>query len=379
LFGIDSVESIEDEIKRLSSNRILLVIDPKVNKLSISEKIKGPLKRSKSKIMTYDKIPSEPTEEIANNLADFVRKNSFDLVIGFGGGSVLDMAKIASAMTVNPGEIRDYLGSGKIKEKGVPMILVPTTAGTGSEVTFSSVVRIDGLKTTVKSDTILADVAIVDPSLTLTLPPKMTASSGCDALSHAIECIMSLNASPITDSLALQSVSLIARHLRTAYYQGNNLEARFNVSLGSLLAGMAFPNSGNVIGHSIANSICQFKPEVSHGEACALALPYTMFFNLKPAQQKLYQIAWAMGISVSGLNEYQGAVMAVNAVATLLRDLGLPLSLKMLGLDEAGLEEMVDNLVNKYPKRTNNPRWYNEENMLELYRAMFEGELTFQR
>jgi alcohol dehydrogenase class IV len=142
---------------------------------------------------------------------------------------------------------------------------------------------------------------------------------------------------------------------------------------------MAFPNSGNVIGHSIANSICQIKPDVSHGEACALALPYTMFFNLKPAKQKLYQVAWAMGITLSGLDEYQGAVMSVNAVANLLKDLGLPLSLKMLGLDESMLEEMVDNLVNKYPRRTNNPRWYNEENMLELYKSMLDGELTFQR
>jgi alcohol dehydrogenase class IV len=183
----------------------------------------------------------------------------------------------------------------------------------------------------------------------------------------------------VTDALALQSVSLLAGYLRTAYYQGTNLEARLNVSLGSLIAGMAFMAPGNVIGHGIANCICQFKPEVSHGKACALALPYTMFFNLKPATHKLFLIAKAMGLNVSGLNEYQGAVMAVEAVASLVRDVGLPLSLKALGLDKTDVEKMVDNFVNKHPKRTNNPRWYNEENMLELFRMMFEGELPLEK
>ncbi|MBL7118572.1 iron-containing alcohol dehydrogenase [Candidatus Bathyarchaeota archaeon] len=379
LFGVGSTRSAGTEIERFSCNNILLVIGPRINSLPLSQEIKETLEGIGAKITIYDKIPSEPTEDIAEDIAGFVRDNTFDLVVGFGGGSVLDMAKIASAMVANLGPIRQYLGGGKIKEKGLPMILIPTTAGTGSEVTYSSVVRIDGLKTTIKSSMMLADAAIVDPSLTLSLPPKTTASSGCDALSHAIECILSLNASPITDSLALQSVSLLTRCLRTAYSIGNNLEARVNVSLGSLLAGMAFPNSGNVIGHSIANSICQFQPKISHGEACSLALPYTMLFNLKPAQHKLFLVAKAIGLDVSGLSEYEGAVMAIEAVTGLMRDLDLPLSLRALGLDEASIETMVDNLVNKYPKRTNNPRCYNEENMLELYRAMLEGDLRSQK
>lgn len=379
LFGVDSIKSLAEEVRRFPCEKTLLVIDPKIENLPLFRKIKELLEAVGPSVTVYDKVASEPTEDMTKDIADFVRSDSFDLVIGCGGGSVLDMAKIASALVKNPGYIRQYLGNDKIKERGLPIILAPTTAGTGSEVTSSSVVRVDGLKTTVNSNTFLANVAIVDPSLTLSLPPSITASSGCDALSHAIECILSLNASPITDSLALQSVNLLSRYLRTAYYQGSNLEARFNVSLGSLLAGMAFPNSGNVIGHSIANSICQFKPEVSHGEACALALPYTMLFNLKPAAHKLYQIAKAMGLDISGLTEYQGAMIAVEAVVSLVEDLGLPLSLRALDIDETALREMVDNLVNKYPKRTNNPRWYNEENMLELYKTMFKGEILIEK
>ena len=191
----------------------------------------------------YTDIAPEPPLAIGEKLVDFTRKHPFDLVIGVGGGSALDLAKLAAVLAKHDGKVADYLnltGTKTLDNKGLPKILIPTTSGTGSEVTNISVLSLDTTKDVVTHDYLLADVAIVDPALTISLPSKVTAATGVDALTHAIEAYVSVNANAVTDALALQAIRLISQSIRTAVHNGQDKQARTDMSYGGYLAGLAF-------------------------------------------------------------------------------------------------------------------------------------------
>ncbi|MEM2737904.1 MAG: iron-containing alcohol dehydrogenase, partial [Candidatus Bathyarchaeia archaeon] len=297
IVGVNSVEKIGEEAKKLGS-KALLIMDPIIAKGNIASKVQELLKKNGLRYHIFDDIEPEPSVEALNKALSFSKDKDFDIVIGIGGGSTLDIAKATAVMAVNPGTIEDYFGSGKI-ERRLNLILSPTTAGTGSEVSAFCILTSKGEKKIIHSPLLLPDVAIVDPMLTITMPCKVTANTGFDALSHAIESMLSVDSNEFTDTLNLGAIRLIGKYFRIAYHQGWNIEARKRMAIAAMIAGLAFTNTGLVIGHGVAMRLGE-KMHIPHGEACALALPYAMEYNLPVAAEKLAMIASAVGENVSG-------------------------------------------------------------------------------
>ncbi|MEM2111114.1 MAG: iron-containing alcohol dehydrogenase, partial [Candidatus Bathyarchaeia archaeon] len=252
LFGIGISEKVGLEAKELGGKNVLLVTDKNLETIGIPKKIEDYLIKEDLNVDIFSNVEAEPSLEVAEAVAEAARNKGYDVVVGCGGGSVLDMAKIAAMAATNPGHMKNYVGVNLVKKPSLPKILLPTTAGTGSEVTNIAVVTLteDEIKSAIISPKILGDIAMVDPSLTFGMPPVLTASTGLDALSHSLEALMSIDANSITDSLALQALSLIFSNLLEAYKSGN-VESRVNMSLGSLMAGMAFGNAGVCLGHAV--------------------------------------------------------------------------------------------------------------------------------
>ena len=373
VFGVNTVNNVGTEAEQLGARKAVIICDEGIRKAGIVDKVTKSLEEKGVEFEIWDKVEPEPHVECAEDIVRFVRDGKFDLVIGVGGGSSMDMAKTAAVLVENPGPVKDYIGVGLIKKPGIPKILIPTTAGTGSECTHAAVMSIGRIKRWIADPALFADVAIIDPMLTLSLPPKLTAGTGLDALSHAIECIMSINANSITDSLALSAIKLIFENLRVAYYHGKNLEARYNMSLAATMAGMVVTNAGAVLGHSACYTYAS-DYRLPHGVSCAIALPYVMWYNLPVSAHKLALIAEAMGFDIKGLSVEEAAWKAIKAVKKLIEDVKLPTSLKEIGVPKEKLPEYAEELVTQYP-RPNNPRRVTKEDILVMYEKMWEGEL----
>jgi alcohol dehydrogenase class IV len=220
LFGAGAVEKVADEAKMLGGKKILLVTDETVVKLKIVDKVIAPLTAGGFDVDVWDKVEPEPTMPVAEALTKYVRKKEYDSIVGLGGGSSLDMAKVAALMKVNPGEFRGYVEGTVPTKRGIPLLAIPTTSGTGSEATATLVVTHKEMKTGITHPFIMPDTALIDPSLTLSLPQRVTANTGMDALSHSIEAYMSQKNNTFADAVALQSMRLISDNLRLAYAQG---------------------------------------------------------------------------------------------------------------------------------------------------------------
>ncbi len=224
-----------------------MVTDPFLKEIGLTERVTAPLTEQGYEVTVYTEVVPEPPLAVGEKLVAFTREGKFEMVIGLGGGSAMDLAKLAAVLAGNEGPAADYLnlsGSKKVEEKGLPKILIPTTAGTGSEVTNISVLSLESTKDVVTHDYLLADVAIVDPELTVSVPPRVTAATGVDALTHSVEVYLSMNASPTSDGLPLPDIRLISRSLRTAIENGNDKQARIDMSNDSYIAGLGFFNAG---------------------------------------------------------------------------------------------------------------------------------------
>jgi alcohol dehydrogenase len=262
------------------------------------------------------------------------------------------------------------------------MIAMPTTSGTGTEVTPYAVVSVDPVthaKGAIADGKIVPDIALVDPLMTVTLPPKHTAMTGLDALSHAIESIMALTANPLSDALALTSIKLISENLRTAYHHGENINARYNLAWAASLAGWAISFSENTLGHALAQN---FAPRygIPHGISCAVSLPYAMDYNVPAIPDRLALIASTMGENISGLTKREAAIKAVKAVKHLLIDVEMPISLRELSVPKEDIPKLVDDLIsgrtNQIPLLDKNPRKTTQESLLKVYERMWEGKMA---
>ncbi len=374
-FGLDTSQQVVQECKSFNPKKILLVTDPGIEQAGVAEIIRSALK-SEFVVETFREVEPEPRLQVAEAIAKAARDDNYDIIVGVGGGSALDMAKIAALTATNPGPIRDYtkqiFNADVFPRKGLPMVMLPTTAGTGSEVSPTSMLIVEGVKIFVRGSLMIPDVAIVDPRLTMSMPKKVTAATGLDALAHSVEGYLSKGANPITDAFALQAISLIGGNLRRAYDQGDDLEARTAMSYAALVAGLVL-GANMIYGHSVAYTIAtRFK--LPHGVSTAFALPYVMEYNLSAGEQKLGQVARVMGEKVEGLPQSQAARTAVQAVAKLTRDLGIPASLKELGATPEVLKELAEECISKYPRPTS-PRPMDANEALQLYKRMYEGKL----
>ncbi|PKN06233.1 MAG: alcohol dehydrogenase, partial [Deltaproteobacteria bacterium HGW-Deltaproteobacteria-7] len=302
IFGNGSILTLASHIKELNAQNPLVVIDKNLAKTDLLEKVANVLIPAGIKFTVYDKVVPEPPIELADEGAKIAVKNKCDIIIGIGGGSAMDVAKAIAVIATNQGGAVDYLGLNKVSKPGLPKIMIPTTAGTGSEVTFTAVFVRKNLKKKegMNSPYLYPELALLDPELTLSLPPAPTAQTGLDALCHAIESYTSVNSSPVSEMFSLEAIALIAENLRTCVHDGKNIVARERMLLGSLYAGIGLANAGVTAVHSLSYPLGG-KYGVGHGLANTMMLPAVMAFNLPAALEKFTDVAEAMGENVEGL------------------------------------------------------------------------------
>lgn len=301
------------------------------------------LQRADVRVTVFDAVRGEANLSTVDDGITMARTLGVESVIGLGGGSAVDTAKAIAGAAPLPGSIWEYHGGRAIEAAGLPFIAVPTTAGTGAEVTKNAVL-IDprnGVKYSIRDDRWFARVALLDPETTLSMTPEVTAGTGSDALCQAIESYTSIGANAVTDALAYRAIELIGAHLATAYAQPDDLGAREAMMAGSLMAGMAMASArlGGV--HGMAHPLGSHY-NIPHGVVCGLLLPYTMAYNRDYAREKYARVAVALGVDTAGMDEAAAADAAVDAVRTLLRTIGIPEHLSAYGVSEDQFDAIIE-------------------------------------
>jgi len=368
IFGTGSLGRLADIIGEKGAKRPFFVMDYNLSRSGYGEKLSRMMSSSGMKCEIFDKVVAEPELELADKAAKAAARAKSDIVIGFGGGSAMDLAKAVAALVANKGSAADYLGLNKVPGPGLPTIMVPTTAGTGSEVTFTAVFVRKNLakKEGMNSPFLYPEMALLDPELTLSLPPIPTAATGMDALCHAIESYTSLKANPMSEMFSLEAIRLISSNLRTCVHDGGNLEARSEVLLGSLYAGLGLANAGVGAAHSLSYPLGG-KYGVSHGLANTIMLPRIMEFNIPGAVEKFAIIAEVMGEITDGLADRDAALLAVEAVDTLIEDCGIATCLEDLGIPEEDFPELAKIAMTVLRPLENNPRKVSFEDAINIY------------
>lgn len=304
----------------------------------------------------YDAVSGEPTLEMVQAAVNLVRREGVEMVIGIGGGSAMDVAKAAAILCKQPGTVQEYHRGKAISKPGLPCIAVPTTAGTGAEVTNNAVLT-DAereVKESIRSPYLFAAAALVDPELTLSMPPAVTASSGADALCQAIESFVALAAQPLTDALTRQAIGWIGRSLVRAYEQGSDVHARADMLYGSLLAGMALTNTRLGGAHALAHPL-GYRYHIPHGVLCGLLLPYVMQYSLDYALDKYAEVASLLGADTQNLGPHAAAQQAVEAIRGILQRVGIPMHLAAFGVKKADLPDIIAGAL-RSSNAKNNPR-----------------------
>ncbi|MCF8104462.1 MAG: iron-containing alcohol dehydrogenase [Desulfohalobiaceae bacterium] len=368
VFGDGASRTIADHLKNwsVSTGQVLVVSDAEISKMGFLDPVMDALQKGGFSCSFFDEIAGEPDLFIANELVNRVRRDPFTAVVGVGGGSAMDMAKLAAAFAGNPGQVEENLGPAKFEHQPLPLALVPTTAGTGSEATAISMLSVDDKKSIVLSPHLVPLIAVLDPLLTRSLPPKVTAATGLDALSHALEAYMSTRANPYTDLHVYRTCQIIAAFLKKAYEDGTDLEARRAMLFAAHSGGICL-NAGVVLGHSVAYTISN-RTHYPHGTCCAMSLPYVLAYNSSACLERLKALAF----EIIGLEDASPKNL-VTWVSSLATDLGIPGSLQEIGLSLNDLGEMVDECLNRYP-RPNNPVALEEKRLTKMYKAFFEGD-----
>ena len=372
IFGMNSVEQVGAEAKKLGAGRAMVITDQGVVSAGLVDKVLSPLNKEKIEVEVFDGVEPEPP---IGNLLDSVKmakKGKFDVFIGLGGGSSMDVAKLTSAMVTNEGEIDEFFGVDKVPNKGLPTILVTTTSGTGSEVTRMAVLTDtdENLKKVVSAQNILGDLAIVDPMMAITMPQRVTASTGIDALIHAIESYVAINSNPLTDAIALEAIQLVAENLGPAFAHGEDLDARFNMALGSLLAGISLNNAGVGAVHALAYPIGGAY-HVSHGVGLIVILGETLKAISMARLPKFVNIAQALGEPVQNLSMREAAEKGIEAMLALAKGVGLPCSLREIGADKSKVQEWAKAAYEEKRLLGNTPRTLTVEDIAGIFERSF--------
>ncbi|MCL4368883.1 MAG: iron-containing alcohol dehydrogenase [Chloroflexi bacterium] len=354
--------------------RALLVTDPNIRRAGHVARALASLDEAGVTVAVYDGVVHEPSDAfVAAGLRVF-RDNECELAIAVGGGSPIDTAKAVALMATNEGPITSYMGADKVPNEPVPIIAVPTTAGTGSEMTRNAIITdtANDVKMLIASPRIIPRVAIVDPQLTLTMPPDVAAATGIDALTHAIEAYVSKRAQPVTDALAVEAIRLLGKYLRRAWANADDLEAKYHTAYAASLAGMAFSNSSVALVHGMARPIGALF-HATHSVSNAILLPTVMEFSLVGAPERFASIAQALGEPVDGLPVMLAARRGVESVRELCADVRIP-GVVELGYDRerffAQMPKMAaDALASGSPN--NNPRVPTKEEIIALYAQLW--------
>lgn len=372
LFGFHTVAKAGEQAAKLGAKQALLVTDEVMVQLGYADLVKSAMEKQGVRVEVFGKVDPEPHMETADELHAMTKRTNFDLVVGLGGGSSMDMAKLTSIVATNNIKPLELMQKKVVAAPPLKKMLIPTTSGTGSEVSMFFVASAGKDKYFMGSPYAYPEIAIIDPGLTVSLPPRITASTGIDALSHAVESLMNKLANPLYDSLGLGGIELIARYLRQATFNGQDLEARYYMSLAATISMISMSGTGGLYAHSISYVLAIFQP-TAHGVGCAVGLPYSMAFNIPVIAETLARIAGAMGEKTDSLSTRAAAQKAVEAVYHLTKEVKMPVSLKEMGFKHEDVPKMAEICCTKYP-RPNNPRSMSREETLTLFEAMWEGD-----
>jgi alcohol dehydrogenase len=372
VFGPGSVEALGEEIRRLGGGRVLVVTDPGLKKAGVVDQVTSVLEKAKLEFSVFADVEPDPKIEVALACTAAAKSIGPDTIVGLGGGSSLDIAKVTSVMITNDGPIEKYFGMELVPKPGVPLILIPTTAGTGSEMT--SICVLSDTKNQVKkgivSEHMYARTALLDPRLTVALPPRVTAMTGMDALVHAIESFVGRLGTVFTDTLNLKAIQLVAANLRSAYAQGENLEARENMLYASAMAGMAFSNTQTGLAHAIALAIGG-RHHLPHGLLTAFIIPWVMEYNLIANPAKFVQIAEAFGEKTDALPQIEAARLSVKAVKSLLDDVGISYKLRDYGVPREQFADIARDTAGAQRFMLNNPRAVTDADVINLLESNY--------
>ena len=370
-FGCGVVRSLPERIKSLGGTKAFLVTDPGVRAAGILDAVTRVLQEAAIGFTVCDRVKPDSGSTLIDETVAELKRGECDVVAGIGGGSSLDTAKAVAALATNPGPALSYAGLHKVRSRPLPMIAIPTTAGTGSEVTLWSVFTDDtrSVKVAIGGTMLYPSVALCDPELTLDLPPLLTAATGMDALAHAIECYTNNACQPISGSLALQAVELVGRHLRSAVLNGHNRQSRYAMMLAATMAGIAMNPTRLGLAHALAMPLGSWDLRIPHGIVLAVTLPAVMEFNHVAEPDRFVDVARALGESIGHLSRLEAAGRAVSAVRGLARDIGIPSSLGGYGLREEHIRPVVEEAM-KSGNVPVNPRRACAEDLTRILRQV---------
>lgn len=372
ILGLNTSGSVGEEVRQLGGGRVLVVTDPGLMASGLLASIEDSLKAAGIAYSIYDEVKPEPPSEVIDRGAAFFSSEGCRLVLGVGGGSSLDAAKGISILAANGGRILDYMGLERVPRRGAPLVLMPTTAGTGSEVTRVLVVtdERENVKSVAFSRFAVADTAIVDPLLTMGMPPHVTADTGMDALVHAVETYVSLNATVFSEWYAEKAIELIARWLPVACAKASHLQARHYMALAATLAGLAFGSGGLGAVHALAYPLgTEF--HMTHGRTNAIMLPHVMRFNLVGSAQKYARIAAWMGQDVGGLAPLEAAGRSVEAVKALLRSIRVSFQIGDYGVPRKDIPKLIAGALKQARLFVPNPRDLAEDDVRGIYEEAY--------
>ncbi len=375
--GSQALEQVGALCQKRGWKKALIVSDKIMASLGLVAKVEALLKESGIGSAAYTGVNTEPVVEYVQEGLNLYRAEGCDFVVSIGGGSPIDTAKAIAVLVTNPGSIEQYKGIGKISTPGVPMVAIPTTAGTGSEATVYTVItdQKTDVKMLIGSPYLMPTIAVVDPMLTVSSPPGVTAATGVDALVHAIEAYVSVKRQPMTDIFCLSAIELISQNIRQAWSNGNNIEAREKMMLGALQAGIAFSNSSVALVHGMSRPIgAHF--HIAHGVSNAALLAAVTEFSLIGDPVRYAHVAKAMGEPVEGLSMMAAADRSVTAIRRLVKDIKIP-SLRQLGVERERLLELAPSMADAAidsGSPANNPRKPTRQEIIELYQLAYDNE-----
>lgn len=374
LYGRNSLEKLGEQSKKLGK-RAFIVTDTIMEKLGYLEKCIQQLNKKSITVSTYNKVDAEPTNIHVLEALSLCKEEKCDFIIGIGGGSCIDAAKAVAVLYTNGGEVEDYVEKDiEIENNPLPLIAIPTTSGTGSEVTSVAVItnKKTDVKMMMKHPSFIPKVAIIDPVLTSSLPPQITAATGIDALCHAIEAYISKFSQPLTDVLALSAIESIMKYLRIAYEDGRNMEAREAMMIASLQAGIAFSNASVTLVHGMSRPVGALF-HVPHGISNAILLPTVLEFTKTSAVKRLAKIGRSLNKDLYSNSDEEVADYTLGEIKKLCFDLHIP-NLKEYGIDEIEFENAISKMASdaiESGSPANNPRVPSYDEIKALYRECF--------
>lgn len=367
VFGRDAAKKLPEILKEYKAKNVMVVYDAGVKMAGIATKVLEEIENADAKITVFDGVIPNPTNEVVEEAAEIAKKENIDVFVAVGGGSSIDLTKAVNILMTNPGPIGRYGGIGMVKEAVLPLIAIPTTAGTSSEIT--NVVALTDTEAVCKyviiDNKIVADKVIADPEFTRTMPPSVTAATGMDAITHAVESYISNMSTPLTEYHSLKGLQIFYENLPKAVADGNDMQAREQMMLGCIIAGFGFSNANLGLVHGIAHTLSAHF-HLAHGMANATVLPYVMEYNADSCPEKMVELAKAIQLPVSG-NLDEDKLLLSKELLKLTKTLGIK-TLSEQGIKEEDLSMLADDVLKEPVLGFNPKQGVTKEDVLDILR-----------